>query len=216
MIMRKHLLATILVIITVSLIGTAQATIVSLSCGPNPQISELHTRSWSFDYDLQQLTAEVVIYKTDPEWPASLGIVGLVDDRYSDSTFGVELTITNETGIEWIGYKFVYGPLWIGLGSAYIIPGSIETTKLQTITDTTWGLLFSEPPAVFDGESFTISYDMRTGNTAHTNDGTFMVWNGHIPVYVPEPATIVLFGIGGLASIRRRSAFNKRHKIYKE
>ena len=159
---------------------------------------------------MQQLTAEAVIYKTDPEWPLRLWVGGLAD---SDSTFSVELTITNETGIEWIGYKLTQPPPPM-VPSMYIIPGNMETTKLQTITDTQSGWFFSEPPAVFDGESFIISFDMRAVPPAGWHGG-FGGYVDQVPVYVPEPATMAFLGLGGLTAIRRRSAFNKRHKPFK-
>jgi hypothetical protein len=196
----------ILLAITVIIVGPAQATIVWLGCRLEPEYNPRHTLSWSFDYDLQKLTLSEIIYEFDPEWPIyawpRLSVGGRVDDPYLDSTFAVELTITNETGIEWIGYKLLHPPAPASLGGAYIIPGSIETTKLQTITDTPSGRFFSEPPAVFDGESFTISFDMRTCETANSK-GSFSYYVNQIPVYVPEPATIVLLVVGGLALLKK-------------
>jgi len=206
--MRKCVIIIILLGITGILVGPARADIVNIDCGLWP---EGHTFSWSFDYDLQKLTISQTLYyleydlDPDPWWSygtSSLGVGGLAD---SDSTFSVELTITNETGIEWIGYELSQGPPPM-IPAAYIIPGSIETTKLQTITQpygpysATW--ILSEPPAVFDGESFTISFDMLAEGVSYSH-GSFVGGVRQAPVYVPEPATIMLFGIGGLALLKK-------------
>ena len=111
--MRKCVIIIILLGITGILVGPARSAIVNIDCGLWP---EGHTFSWSFDYDLQKLTISQTIYylaydlDPDPWWTygtSSLGVGGLVD---SASTFGVELTITNETGVEWIGYELSQPP----------------------------------------------------------------------------------------------------------
>jgi hypothetical protein len=206
-IMRKFVIIIILLGTTGILVGPARADIVNIDCALWP---EGHTFSWSFDYDLQKLTISQTLYyleydlDPDPWWSygtSSLGVGGLAD---SASTFSVELTITNETGIEWIGYELKNNrPATMVLGGAYIIPGSIETTKLQTITDIPpGGWLLSEPPAVFDGESFTMRFDMRTCETANSK-GPFRYYVEQIPVYVPEPAAIALLGVGGMALLKK-------------
>jgi len=204
-IMRKCEIIIILLGITGIFVGSAGANVVNINCRLEPEYPEICIFSWSFDYNLQKLTISETIhgfYYGETFYAASyLGVGGLAD---SASTFSVELTITNETGIEWIGYELKNNrPATMVLGGAYIIPGSIETTKLQTITDIPpGGWLLSEPPAVFDGESFTMRFDMRTCETANSK-GPFRYYVEQIPVYVPEPAAIALLGVGGMALLKK-------------
>lgn len=127
------------------------------------------------------------------ELSGHVDIWGLVD---TDSTFSVVRTITNNTGITWTGYKFNWSPTILP-GYADIIHETLESTKLQTITyPGRWTIEFSGSPPVLNGESFTIHFDVRA------LPPEFNIVSHQI--FIPEPATILLLGLGSLVLLGKR------------
>lgn len=143
----------------------------------------------------QQLTI-VVPFGLDPLNPFTYAthFSGTAD---SDSTFSVILVAANNTGVAWTSSVLKCAPPHGGAGFADIIPETVRSTRLQTVTfPGPWTVEFSGPPAVLNGEFFMIQFDMdvRAGDF---DDGLRLT-------VVPEPATIALFGLGGVALRRKR------------
>ncbi len=186
--MRKNVILGCLVVLIGILDNVVDAAVVKINWASwNP------TTEWSFDYDLQKLTIVETIY--DISNPGHADLEGEADSK---STFTIVRTITNETGITWTDYRLLHIQGIIGGG--VFVGGSASSTKLQTITEPSrgWEIEFSGWPPVLDGESFTIQFDFAV-------PPGFL--NHIIGQPVPEPATIVLLGLGAVAFLRpRRSA----------
>ena len=178
---------------------STQAVVENLVCHVFGDPSK-STHTWTFDYDLQELAITDIIYELDLGPYAHITIVGSVDH---DSTFSVVRTITNNTGVTWTAYILESGGTIVP-GSAGFVPESAESTKLEAITyPERWIIEFWEPPPVLDGESFSVRFDMESNNTIHS-EGSFDVLL--MQNFIPEPTTIALFGLGGLALLRTRRA----------
>jgi len=149
------------------------------------------TQTASFDCDLHILTITETIHEFGRDF---VRIGGRAD---SPSTFTVIRNITNDTGVTWTGYV-LKNIACVGPGGVFV-EGSAESTKLQTITYP-HGYLhieFAGSPTVLDGESFTIQFDF------HVPTGFCNIFDQQP---IPEPATICLFGFGGLVLLRNRRA----------
>ena len=205
--MRRYEPVSAVLTAAVVLINTCDASVVSMEIGytwsgwlPG---SDAHTYTWDFDYDLQLLTVQetILAFRPDRAWYFSIG--GRVD---SDSTFSVVRTIKNETGVTWTGYSMIAPPPPCGSGyvRATIVYETIEFTKFETVEHGPryQVLEFSGPPFVLDGESFTMSFDMHAPYDVRYDDpGRFSGGRGIL--IIPEPATVLLLGLGTLV-LRKR------------
>jgi len=161
----------------------------------------MSTHTCSFDYALQQFTIVDTIYEMDlrPH-------IHLITWSDSPSTFSVVETIVNNTGLTWTAYELVVGwPLMTG-SPATLVYGSVTSTKLQSIEFFPVGFELTGLPVVLDGESFTIEYDLEVSEPPYSYGNGFF----HRPI--PEPTTIVLLGLGGLALLRTRSSIKGTRK----
>jgi hypothetical protein len=203
--MRRYELVFAGLTAAVVLVNTCDASVVSMDIGYTwsgwLSGSDAHTYTWDFDYDLQLLTVQETILAFRPDASWGFGIDGRVD---SDSTFSVVRTITNETGVTWTAYGMFAPPPPVGSGYVRpnIVYGTIEFTKFETVEHRYPVLEFSGPPFVLDGESFTMSFDMHAPYDARYDDpGRFH--GGWGILIIPEPATLLLLGLGALV-LRRR------------
>ena len=115
----------------------------------------------------------------------------------SDSTFSVTLLAANNTGVAWTSSVLKCAPHHGAGGFAYIIPETVESTRLETVTfPGAWTVEFSGPPPVLNGEFFMIEFDMHV--PAGEFDDVLRL------TVVPEPATIALVGMGALVLLRNR------------
>ena len=148
--MTKHLFTIALVCVVVLFSNLAPARVVSIEYEfPNNPSRSIH--GWSFDDESQVLRIYDTLFEFGFDWGE---ITGVID---SESTFTVIRTIVNMTDVTWTGATLI-GSMGIG-GGGLIVDGSPKSTKLETISQEGSEIVFSGPPPVLHGESFTFELD---------------------------------------------------------
>ena len=121
------------------------------------------------------------------------GAVGVTMTAEAHSTFTVSTTATNESGVTWTGYILSLDPL----GDATFVDGSAGSTKFNTkLYPDPYTIEFWEPDVVLPTQVVTLQFDVSI-----PDDGTYTFTLTQNPI--PEPASILLLGLGGLM-LRRR------------
>jgi len=146
---------------------------------------------WEFDYNPSApiLTMDEII--------GSLGQdnVMMSGETDEDPIFTVVKTIQNTSGITWTGYILSLS----GGAGATFVDGSASAggNKLQTVDYIhPAAIKFCGPNPVANGELLTLSFDINV-----PTEGLFNFTLTQEPV--PEPATMALLSLGGLALFRR-------------
>ena len=179
-----------LVLLVVAIIATPSwggVVTLNLAFPDDPEVAE-HT--WSFDYDSSVLSLTEV-YNLDAE--DRIVFTGTTD---SDPMIHISKTITNDNAVAWTSYELSLDTL----GNAVFDYTVTPTSDWYTVVDTsdTLNLTFSAPVAVPVGETVTLDFDI---NIPTTGPFVFTLTQQAIP----EPTTICLLGLGGLALLRKRS-----------
>ena len=149
---------------------------------------------------------ELVSFVTDEvsSWSPSGAVIslGLHSVRPADvtvraeshSTFTIALITTNETSVTWIGYEITLDPT----EAATFVAGSAGSTKFATANQVDdWTLQFWAPQEVPPGEVVTLQFKIDI-----PDGGPFTFSLTQHPI--PEPATVALLGLGGLALVMTR------------
>ncbi len=194
--MKRLIIIPLLVGVVTLFSGNAQAGFINPADDPSAApftcdfTNSQNQHQWQFDYDMPQLVLSETIHSTSQDPVLMSG------ETDSDPIFTVIKTITNTSGVDWTGYiltlsggampTFVLGSAGSGGGKlknvAYIDPETI---------------VFYGPNPVKHGEVLTLQFDINIPTA-----GLFDFTLTQNPV--PEPVSIVLFGIGGLGLLCRR------------
>jgi len=196
----KFYVASVLV---VGILGNiAHSAILDIKCRfGGSYLSPSTVYLWGFDYDLQQLTVVETILGLEDSSYYHVELEGTTDSE--DSVFHVTTIITNDTGVAWTGLILNYSPHgWLNISDDWIEVAGL--TKLQTpVLQDRYCFEFSEPDPVLHGETFTMQFDVHVHPRDPAGVGMYFydVWRYEL-VPVPEPSTILLITMGGLALLR--------------
>jgi len=168
--------------------GVAQAGIITFQ----PQWQDasalnLGNSGWSFDTEVPYW-AVVEEYVAPGSDTVALGASGTTD---SDPSLHISKTITNNSTFVWTDYHIVIS----GQGVSYV-SGSASSDKFGTIVEGVNSIDFYAPQLVPIGQSVTVAFDVQIP------EGMFSFGIDQTPT--PEPATLGMLAMGGLALIRRK------------
>ena len=116
-------------------------------------------------------------------------VSGLTD---VDPVMTITKSVTNDSGFAWTGYEVA---LPDNGGITFVGTPTSDTMILTSQSD--YQLLFGEPQAVAHGETVQFVFDVLIPST-----GPFSFTLTQTPI--PEPASLTLLSIGGIALIRHR------------
>lgn len=189
------------VLVLTALLGTtAMARILEIVCtdGHNPLPSDL----WSFDYDLQLLTITDLVHGIYQG--RCIRVSGSTDSK---SRFTIVENVTNRTGVALTGYALLLDNTIIT--ENVIVEGSVQATRFPEVHQTSSRRVeFVWPEAIPDRESFTIQFDVISRGM--DPDRPLALWLCRTAV--PEPGTITILGLCGLALLRTRRFIGSQHK----
>ena len=140
---------------------------------------------WTFDYATEELTLSEAI-------PAmGLDSVIMSAETDTDPTFHVVKDVENNTGVTWTGYILTL------YGEDVSFQEPAGSTRFNTVIVAPNMIEFYAPSPVPDGQSVVLDFYI---NVATTGLWEFTITQNPIP----EPATLGLLAMGGLAMLRRR------------
>ena len=182
--MRRGLFLLVVAIIATPLWGGVVT--LDLAFPDDPEVAE---HEWLFDYGSSVLSLTEV-YKLDAK--DRVIFTGTTD---SDPMIHISKEITNDNAVAWTSYELSLDESGDAVFDYTVTP----TSNWYTVVDTsdTMNLTFSAPVAVPVGETVTLDFDINIPTTE---------WFGFTLTQraIPEPTTICLLGLGGLALLRKR------------
>jgi len=194
-------------ILTISMVWMFQSSlthagIVELRC---QRLSNtlLADELWSFDFDLQILTLTDSVYETG-EPPFYIKVQRAIQIWTRLNSAGTQFTviqhIENQTGTALTGFTSYMGGTVATVNN--IVDGSAwatESSEVHYLSPLKVEFSWSEP--IPPGESFTTGYDIYVPFfNEPSSPHVFTLFK----TVVPEPATTLLFGLGGLVLLGNR------------
>jgi hypothetical protein len=185
MVMKKILIMSFFVMLATSASG-GLFTDITLSFPDDPLVA---THSWSWDEPSQTVTLNEVYNLDAPDRV----IFDTVAD--GDPIFHINKTIQNNNAHTWTQYKV---NLSGDSGEQFDLTTTPTSSMFGLTSATALELVFDAPLAVAVSEFVTFDFDILTPAGSYTFEMT--------QEPIPEPATMCLLGLGGLAMLRRRRA----------
>ena len=167
----------------------AHAGMVSFSCHfPEDPYGYYHY--WDYDFANKRLTVTENLFAIPPAEGDQVVMSGETD---GSTTFTVVKTITNTTGTTWMGYDLEL------LSTGTFVDGTAGSTKFGThaFSNDFKILHFYAPQSVLNTEVVTLQVDITVPTT-----GLFEFTMAQHPT--PEPATLLLFGLGAMMLRKRK------------
>jgi MYXO-CTERM domain-containing protein len=194
-------------ILALTVAATVNANIISHSCaddGDGAIVMNTQETTWADTPDGYKLN----MYGTQYGYPAHLG-GDFCTDTETDPTVWIVESVDNETGFTWTDYHIA-----VGMNKSFSITGVVAPPDWTSqITAPQANLQMpNNPPGTLGWVGYVDYYAGTTIAPGQSGDfgvvvsflGTVAFSTEQVPT--PEPITMSLLGLGGLALLRRRTA----------